>query len=217
MKYAILGVFAICLVLIAGVYALGPHTRMDSHTRLDRGPDCVYYFGPGNSCLVDASNCDTDGSNTYIMLDESSCIGEPTKTTIVAEPEPTTATPPPLPIQAAPAPTQTAEETTQKSYLGLLIPLLLLFAIAVILLLLWLDTRGKYTQTKSTLTKTRTAKTKAVAALAVEKRKKTRAYCPRDGTAMRKSGSIKQGPRGGQRQTYVCPKCSHRTMKTVKP
>ena len=229
MKTAIIGIAVICLVLIGGVYAFGPHTRYD------RGPECIYYFGPGNSCLVDDMYCNADGTNNYVMLEDKACISQKTPTIIPEEPI-TEEVPPPLPTQPTQAvPAETTEPIEQKSYLWLLIPMLLIFAIAVILLLLWLDTRGKYFETKSTLTRTRRQKTalgatllktkrksatekrKLSTALATQKRKKTRAYCPRDGAAMRKSGSIKQGPRGGQRQMYVCPECGHRTMKTVKP
>jgi hypothetical protein len=55
-----------------------------------------------------------------------------------------------------------------------------------------------------------------VKVLKKEQHKKQRALCPRDGTPMKRTGKLKQGPKGGMRQTYVCPKCGHRTMKTQK-
>lgn len=39
-----------------------------------------------------------------------------------------------------------------------------------------------------------------------------RRVCPRDGTPMHKAGEIKQGPRKGKRDVYICPKCGHKTM-----
>ena len=36
--------------------------------------------------------------------------------------------------------------------------------------------------------------------------------CPRCSTHMKKGGSLKTGPRGGQRRVYHCPKCKYKTV-----
>jgi transposase-like protein len=36
--------------------------------------------------------------------------------------------------------------------------------------------------------------------------------CPRCKERMEKGGEIKEGPKGGLRRIYICPRCNYRTM-----
>jgi hypothetical protein len=96
-----------------------------------------------------------------------------------------------------------------------LIPLLFLFAVLVILLLLYLETRANYYMERERLSTCVHGKKVCGVALYKEQHKKLRTLCPRDGSPMERTGQLRQGPKGGLRQTYVCPKCSHRTMRTI--
>ena len=213
MNTKIIGILVIFLVLAFAVVAFGPHAR------LDRSPDvCIYYYGPGSSCEVAMYHCNVDGTNNYIILSQDACLAnqqtaapaqlQPAQTAAAC---PTCATCASCPQTAAPAETEPAN----KSYLWLLLPMLFLFAVLVIVLLLYIEARAHYFATKENLSTCQHGKKVCGVALYKSEHKKIRTLCPRDGTPMHISGSLKQGPQGGLRQTYVCPKCSHRTMRTI--
>jgi hypothetical protein len=187
MRNRILGIVVICFLLIAGVYAFGPHTRF---TNLNE--QCIYYHGPW-SCRVQNWYCTPDGKDYHIILDKSMCLdnyielGKPSAVPLVEEPlaeEP----------QAEPvAAEQQAPARISRSYLGILIGSIVLFCILIIGWILFYETWKKLRLAKGIRCVT---------------------VCPRCGTPMKTTGALKQGPRGGLRQTYVCPKCGHRTMTT---
>ena len=211
MNTKIIGILVILLVLVFGVIAFGPHTR------LDRSPAvCIYFYGPGSSCEVPLYHCNADGTNNYIILNEDSCLINQASAPAQAQPSQTAACPScpaceACPQQAAPA----ATSVIYNSYLWLLIPLLFLFAVLVILLLLYLETRANYYMERERLSSCVHGKKVCGVALYKEQHKKIRTLCPRDGAPMERTGQLRQGPKGGLRQTYVCPKCSHRTMRTI--
>jgi hypothetical protein len=187
MKYRILGIVAICLLIIAGVMAFGPHTRF---TNLNE--QCIYYNGLW-SCRVPSVYCTPDGKDYHIILDKSMCLDNYIE---IGPPSPA-ALPAVVPAQEQqmPQPETIAQqpEVPAGSYLGFVIAIILLFAVMVIGWILYYETKLK---------------------LRLAEGIRCITVCPRCGVPMEVSGSLKQGPRGGQRLTYVCPKCGHRTMTT---
>ncbi|MBW2978236.1 hypothetical protein KY331_05300 [Candidatus Woesearchaeota archaeon] len=197
MKNQVLGIALICILLILGVYAFGPHTRFTAMNEV-----CVYYYGPGNSCEVEAKHCNPEGGDTYVLLSTDECIlpEEAVQQETVA----------PLPT-AAPKVEQPAIVETV-SYLYIVIPLLVLFALLTIL---WMAYAHKYHAVRDALAACLFKKRTIAKDLRIEQSKRIRPKCPRDGAVMKISGQLKQGPKGGMRATYVCPKCGHRAMKTL--
>lgn len=188
MSHKLIGILVICLLMVVGIYALGPHTKF---THMNQ--ECIYYYGSGH-CPVKDWYCDSQGRNTYIILDRSECIGP--EVNIGAPTEPKAEEPAPVAVETpAPIAAETQQPVVAQSYLWLVIPMLVLFAGLVILWIMYYETKVE---------------------LEHEKHKKVRTLCPRCEVPMRASGALKQGPRGGLRQTYVCPKCNHRTMRTMK-
>jgi hypothetical protein len=187
MKNKILGIVVISLLVVIGVYAFGPHTRF-TH----RNEQCMYYYGSG-SCEVQDWYCDPNGKNYHIILDRSECIGpevnigQPTPKQ-VQEPE---APVPPAPDVAAQQPIAFQTEAV-KSYLWMIVPLIVLLALLIVVWILYYETKLK---------------------LLHEEHKHDMTLCPRCSAPMKRTGKLKQGPKQGLRQTYVCSKCGHRTMR----
>ncbi|MBW2994820.1 hypothetical protein KY312_00560, partial [Candidatus Woesearchaeota archaeon] len=182
----ILGIFVISLLIVIGVYALGPHTRF---THLNE--QCIYYYGSG-ACEVEKHYCDPSGANYHIMLDRSQCIGPEVNIgkPVPKVPQPQVQQPVPVePVVQQPLPPQV---TVVKNYLWLIIPIVALFAALVAVWVLYYETKLE---------------------LVHEQNKHDITLCPRCGATMKRTGQLKQGPRQGLRQTYVCSKCGHRTMR----